>query len=87
MTTVTAIEISAAVKNSIKNYRRAGIDIEILDEHTVKITQARLINGYILNNKQLYDRAREVFPDKNIKIIPVVYSLNVDDIDITWVKI
>ena len=63
--------ITTAIKNSIKNYRSAGIDIEILDDSTVKITQARLINGYILNNKQLYERAREVFPDKNIKIIPV----------------
>jgi len=86
MATATTTDVSPAVKNSIKNYRMAGIDIEILGEVTVKITQARLLNGYILSNKQLYERAREVFPEKNIKIIPVVYSLNVDDIDMSWVK-
>jgi len=51
---------------------------------TIKITQSRLINGYILNNKQLYDRAKEVFQDK--KIVPVVYSLNVDQIDLEWIN-
>lgn len=86
MTPVSTIAITPAIKNSIKNYRMAGIDIEILDDNTVKITQSRLLNGYILNNKQLYDRAREVFPDKGIKIIPVVYSLNVEDIDVAWIN-
>ncbi|WP_417444662.1 hypothetical protein [Joostella sp.] len=69
---------------SISSYAAAGIDIEAIDDKTIKITQSRLINGYILNNKQLHDRAREVFPDK--KIIPVVYALNVDDIDLKWVE-
>lgn len=86
MATATTMDVSPAAKNSIKNYRKAGIDIEIMDEETIKITQARLLNGYILSNKQLYERAREVFPDKNIKITPVVYSLNVDDIDMSYVK-
>ncbi len=70
---------------SIRNYRRMGLDIEVIDSQTVKITQTRLLNGYILNNRQLYDRANEIFPDKHI--IPVVYSLDVDDIDLNWIEL
>ncbi|WP_424493872.1 hypothetical protein [Salinimicrobium sp. GXAS 041] len=69
---------------SIVNYRRMGLEIEVIDEDRVKITQARLINGYILNQKQLISRAREVFPDA--KIVPVVYSLDVEDITVGWIE-
>lgn len=61
-----------------------GLDIEVLDSEKVKITQSRLLNGYILNQKQLVERAREIFPEN--KIIPIVYSLNVDEITITWIE-
>lgn len=63
---------------------REGIDIEPLEDGTVKVTQARLINGYILNQKQLIERGKELYPDA--KIIPVAYSLNVDDITIEWIE-
>lgn len=74
------------VKNSIITYRKAGIDIEIIDksDFTVKIAQNRLINGWILNQKELIERAKDIYP--NAKIIPVVYSLNVDDITIDWIN-
>lgn len=78
------IEITATQNKSISTYRAAGIDIEILDDDRVKISQSRLINGYILNQNQLHKRAREVFPKE--KIIPVVYSLEVDDITLDWVN-
>ncbi|WP_353159358.1 hypothetical protein [Myroides odoratus] len=76
--------LTASQNKSISAYRAAGIDIDILDDNQVKITQSRLVNGFILNQKQLHERAREVFPDA--KIIPVVYSLQVDDISIGWVE-
>lgn len=68
----------------IIGYRRMGIDIEPLEDGTVKVTQTRLINGYILNQKQLIERGKEVYPDA--KIIPVVYSLNVEDITVGWIE-
>ena len=71
-------------KEFINGYRRMGIDIEPLEDGTVKVTQARLINGYILNQKQLIERGKELYPDA--KIIPVAYSLNVDDITIEWIE-
>lgn len=76
--------LTASQNKSISAYRAAGIDIDILEDNQVKITQSRLVNGFILNQKQLHERAREVFPDA--KIIPVVYSLQVDDISIDWVE-
>lgn len=70
--------------NTEANYKRLGIEIEPIDNDSVKITQKRLINGYILNQKQLIDRAKEVYPDK--KIIPVAYSLDVNGITVEWIE-
>lgn len=78
------IEITKDQSRSISNYRRMGIDIDLLDHDTVKITQSRLKNGYILSQKELVSRAKEVFPDA--KVIPVVFSLDVDSIDIEWIE-
>ena len=61
-----------------------GVDIEPLEDGTVKVTQSSLINGYILNQKQLIERGKEIYPDA--KIIPVVYSLNVDGITLEWIE-
>jgi len=61
-----------------------GIEIEVLDEKTVKITQSRLLNGFILNQKQLVERAKEIFPEHNI--VPVVHSIDVDLIDLEWIE-
>ena len=77
------IKLTKAQLKSIANYRAAGIDIEIVDPDRVLISQNRLVNGYILNNKQLYDRAREIFPDGHI--ISNVYSLDVDHITLDWI--
>lgn len=77
-------ELTTTQKKSIANYRSFGIDVEILENNQIKIIQSRLVNGYVLNQKQLHVRAKEIFPDA--KIIPVVYSLHVDDVTIEWVE-
>jgi len=69
---------------SIKNYKKLGFEIEQLDNDTVKITQKRIINGYILNRKELIERAKKIFP--NAKILPVRYSLDVTDITPEWIQ-
>lgn len=71
-------------KEFINGYRRMGIDVELLDDGAVKVTQSRLINGYILNQKQLIERGKDLYPDA--KIIPVAYSLNVDAITLDWIE-
>ena len=71
-------------KNSVSNYSRLGIIIEQIDNDVVRVTQSHLINGYILNQKQLIERGKELYPTS--KIIPVVFSLDVNDIDIQWVE-
>ena len=77
------MELTALQKNSIKNYKMHGIEIEIKDE-VIVITQKQLINGKILTNKDLYNRAKEVFPDSKIR--PVVYKVELDHITTEWVK-
>jgi len=80
------MELTDRQKLSVRNSRRFGIDIEVLGPDTVKITQARLLKGFLFNQKELYDRARKIFPDKGTKIIPVVYSLQLDDITEEWIR-
>ena len=80
----TALELTTQQKRSISNYRRMGIDIYLTDSNTVQITQSKLFNGYLLNQKQLIDRAKEIFPDQKVK--PSVYSVDVTNIDIDWVR-
>ncbi|MFV0565770.1 MAG: hypothetical protein ACK5NB_08060 [Flavobacteriaceae bacterium] len=81
-----------ALSKSISNYARMGIDIEILgiENNTarVKISQRRLINGYILNQKELVERVKEAFEPTGLKtiVIPSVYSLDVNTIDINWIE-
>lgn len=70
--------------DSISNYKKLGISLEVLDDDTVKVSQTKLINSYILNQKQLIERGKEVYPNK--KIIPVVFSLNVEDITLEWIE-
>jgi len=79
------MELTDRQKLSIRNNRRFGIDIEILDYNIIKITQARLLKGFLFNQKELYDRARKIFPNKEIKIIPVVYNLQLSDINEEWI--
>lgn len=69
---------------SITNYKRMGIEIQGGNGMPVIVKQTHLINGYILNQKQLIERAREVFPDDIIK--PVVFSLDVDSINLEWIE-
>ena len=73
------------IKQTISHYQKAGIEIQ-QQEDVVIIRQKRLINGYILNQKQLYQRAREIFPDPKIKIKPVVVSLDVNSIKEDWIN-
>lgn len=92
-------EITENIRTSVANYKKSGINITILDHKddkrgdnglpykVVKIKQERLINGFILTQKQLVERANEVFKFYwfPIQIVPVVYSLNVDDITLDWI--
>lgn len=77
------MKLTAQQEQSIHNYARMGIEIKIVDENTLIIHQKRLINGYLLNQKQLHERARAIFP--NIHIKPVVYNFDANFIDVTWI--
>jgi plasmid maintenance system antidote protein VapI len=79
-------KLTSDQRKSITGFQRMGIDIEILEDNMVQISQKSLINGFILSQQQLIDRAREVFPDKKWKIIANVYSLDVKDITIDWIN-
>jgi phosphopantothenoylcysteine synthetase/decarboxylase len=76
-------------ERSIANYRKVGIEIEVLENKysipVVLIKQTRLINGFILNQKQLVTRAKKVFAPQKIHARPAVFSLNVSHISADWI--
>lgn len=77
------MEITPEQKEAILHYARLGIVIEPLEE-VILIKQQRLMNGLILTQKELVQRARSVFPVGIIK--PSIFSLQLDAIDLPWVK-
>jgi len=78
-------EVTDRQELSIINYRRMGIDIEVLEDNFIKITHARFKNRILLNQKELYERARKIFPDKKYKIIAVVHCLRPSEITKEWI--
>ena len=76
-------KLDESQRESIQNYLKSGIEISVTDDDTVIIRQVRLINGYILSNRELHQRARAIFPEERIK--PVVYSLDISTITIDWI--
>ena len=86
------LNIKKVLQKSISNYARMGIDIEILEIENntakVKISQNSLVNGYILNQKMLVERVKEVFEPTKLKtiVIPLVYSLDVNVINQKWIE-
>jgi hypothetical protein len=82
---MTTVEITKEQQTSVQNYKRMGIDIDIdTDTDVVRVYQKRLVNGYILNQKEFHERAREIFPDA--KIQPISFSLDVSAINQQWVE-
>lgn len=69
-------------QRSIANYRKVGIEIREEGE-VVVIAQKKLVNGYILNQKQLIERAKKIFPDRKVK--PFVFSLDGSEITLDWI--
>lgn len=79
-----SISLTNSQYKAIQNYRERGFEIKYIKPDKIKITQQNLLNGYLLNQKQLVKKAKDIFPDK--KIIPVVYSLDTSNITIEWIK-
>lgn len=85
---LTTMEITT-FEQRIANYRKVGIEIEVLENKdgipVVLIKQTRLINGFILNQKQLAARARKVFAPQKIHVKPTVFSLDTSMVTTNWI--
>lgn len=81
---------TATFARSIANYKKVGIDIEVLENKNgipvVLVKQTRLINGYILNQKQLAERAKKVFAPQKIHVKASVFSLDTSVVTIDWIN-
>ncbi|TRX33728.1 hypothetical protein FNW52_14975 [Flavobacterium sp. ZT3R18] len=69
---------------SIQHYRKYGFEFSKVSEDTIVIKQERVLNGYVLNQKQLVEIAKSIFPDYHIK--PAVYNLDVATVTIDWIE-
>ena len=78
------------VQRELGWYKASGIEFKILDSNSqgfpkkVLVTQTKVINGYMLNQKQLVERAKALF-GREVKVIPSVHSLDVNGIDLGWI--
>lgn len=68
---------------SLANDSESGIKITNPSHDCIKIQQVHLVNGYMLTNKELFIMAKQLYSDK--KIIPVTYSLDINDIKLDWI--
>lgn len=85
-------EMKTSLSKSFSNYASTGIEIEIVSIEENRVTaiikQSRLINGFILNQKQLVERCKGVFENTGLGVIvvPVVFVLKVSTINILWIE-
>ena len=85
-------ELSNQLLQSIRNYARMGIIIEILEmndkEAKVRIEQKNVFNGYFLNQKQLVERVKTIFEHTGLKtkVYPLVYKVDLSIVSIEWIK-
>lgn len=77
---------SLAWERVLAQYRASGIHIEELGEGQIRITQRELVNGYILNQRELIARARQLYPSSTFKIIPVTFPLDTNSITPEWIR-
>lgn len=70
---------------SIAFHRGIGIDIR-LEGNTVIVEQLSAPDGYIRSNQELYDIGRRWYPDKDLSITPVVFSLQLAEITPEWIS-
>lgn len=80
------------IQRSISNYSRMGIEVNILevdeDSLVASVTQKRLYNGFVLSQKELVERGKEIFQTIVGKVIirPLTYTLDIRDITPEWIK-
>tara|TARA_B110000093_G_C12707330_1_gene300706 strand:+ start:105 stop:587 length:483 start_codon:yes stop_codon:yes gene_type:complete len=86
-------QVNAQIRESISNYSRMGIKIELLEiednSARVKIQHKRLINNYMLNQKQLVERVKDVFKPTGLKtkVVPMVYFIDPQLVDFDWINL
>lgn len=61
-----------------------GLDYKYDELGRIIVTQIELKNGWILNQSQLIERAKKIFPDE--KIVPNVFSLDTNIINLDWIE-
>lgn len=56
------------------------------DKGIAHVEQVRLTSGVLLNQKQLVDSGRTVYPEKEYIVSPHVYKLDTEEINPEWVR-
>lgn len=84
--------LTTDVKRSIENYSRMGVEVDLLEVRDnviiVRVHQKRLFNGFVLSQKQLIERGKEIFQTivGEVRIRPLTYSLDIRDITPEWIE-
>lgn len=65
-------------------YKTMGIDMELLPDGKVKVEQVTDTNGILLNQYDLRQRGKQVFPNRHI--VPKVFFLDTDVVTPLWIQ-
>lgn len=65
-------------------YKTMGIDMELLPDGKVKVEQVTDTNGILLNQYDLRQRGKQVFPNRHI--VPKVFFLDTDVVTPVWIQ-
>lgn len=77
-------EVTADQKRLVSLYKMHGINMDILPDERVLVEQRDVYNGYLLTQKQLARRAKEIFPERHT--VPKVVELDTDIVTPEWVR-
>lgn len=89
------IKPASHIMRSISRYKGMGLSLDLIEFDAEKkvaifaIKQFKLINGFILNNKQLYERGHEILDfDTSFKvhINPRVFEPPFGEITLEWIE-
>jgi len=80
---INKMKPSEEQKIKLISLQKEGIEFSFPDDETIVIKQKEIPQNRLFSNKQLYVLVKEIFPES--KIIPVVFSLNLNIVTIEWV--
>ena len=80
---IMIINLFFTMANLDKQAAYFGVEYKMLEDGRMKVSQTELKTAKILTQKELVTLGKQAFPE--LKIVPSVFSLNLDTITVDWI--